>query len=145
MKIKMMKTDASAKIPTRATEGSAGYDLYALEGAYFAPNGMTKKIRTGIAMEIPEGYVGLVFPRSGLSCKTSLRQPNSVGVIDSDYRGEVHAIMQNISNRELVRIEKGDRIAQIVFVPCADVEFEEVEMLSDTARGTGGFGSTGQK
>lgn len=120
--------------------------MYALtngETVRFSP-GETKMIRTGLAVEIPEGYAGLVYARSGIATKRGLAPANKVGVIDSDYRGEVMVSLHNHSNEEQ-EIADGERIAQLVIAPFLAAEFCETEELSDTARGEGGFGSTGKK
>lgn len=137
------KLDPGAKAPEYMTKLSAGADVSSLERIEIAP-GETKLVRTGIAIALPACTVGLLFPRSGLSLKTQLRQPNSVGVIDADYRGEVHGIFQN-TGKETVVIEKGMRIAQLVVVPVEYESFVEVDDLGETKRGEGGFGSTGVK
>lgn len=137
------KLDPDAKAPEYMTKLSAGADISSLERVEIAP-GETKLIRTGIAVALPACTVGLLFPRSGLSLKTQLRQPNSVGVIDADYRGEIHGMFQNTGD-ETVVIEKGMRIAQLVVVPVEYESFVEVDDLGLTERGEGGFGSTGVK
>lgn len=137
------KLDPDAKAPEYMTKLSAGADISSLERVEIAP-GETKLIRTGIAVALPACTVGLLFPRSGLSLKTPLRQPNAVGVIDADYRGEVHGMFQNTGD-ETVVIEKGMRIAQLVVVPVEYESFVEVDDLGETERGDGGFGSTGVK
>ena len=134
------KLDPDAKAPEYMTKLSAGADISSLERVEIAP-GETKLVRTGIAIALPACTVGLLFPRSGLSLKTPLRQPNSVGVIDADYRGEVHGMFQNTED-ETVVIEKGMRIAQLVIVPVGYQSFIEVDDLGETERGEGGFGST---
>ena len=141
MKIRFKKLDAKAVAPQYATIGSAGADIRSTENIVIGPN-ETKRVHTGLAMEIPAGFVGFLFPRSGLSFKTSLRQPNSVGVIDSDYRGEVQGMFTNTGS-EPVEIASGDRIAQMIVMPVPYVVWAEAESLEDTARGAGGFGSTG--
>ncbi len=145
MKVNVKKLDPNAIIPTYGTEFAAGADLYALtEGTVeLAPN-ETKLIKTGIAMEIPKGYVGLVYARSGLACKRGLAPANKVGVIDADYRGEIMVALHNHSDR-IASIENGERIAQMVIAPFITADYNEVEELSDTDRGSGGFGSTGKK
>ena len=144
MRINIKRIRDDAVIPTRGSEKAAGYDLYACglsEPTAIHP-AATVKIGTGWAMEIPDGYCGLLYARSGLATKQGLRPANCVGVIDSDYRGEIAVGIHNDSN--FIRtIENGDRIAQIVITPYLNVEFNEVDVLSDTARGEGGFGSTG--
>lgn len=143
MKVKVKKLSDKAIIPTFGSNGSAGGDLYAVidEQVQIAP-GQTVLIGTGLCFEIPDGYVGLVYARSGLATKSGLAPANKVGVIDSDYRGEVKVALYNHSS-EVRFISSGERIAQMVIAPYLKVEYEEVDDLSDTARGSGGFGSTG--
>lgn len=141
MNINIKKLNERAVIPTRGSEYAAGYDLYALHGDTIAP-GVTSKIGTGIAIEIPDGYFGAIFARSGLATKQGLRPANCVGVVDSDYRGEVLVALHNDS-RDDSEVCAGDRIAQLVIMPFLPVSFTEVDELSDTVRGSGGFGSTG--
>lgn len=137
------KLNDNAIIPTRGTEYAAGYDLYACidVGREIYPN-QTILINTGIAIEIPEGYAGFVFARSGLATKRSLAPANKVGVIDSDYRGEIIVPLHNHGTTPQ-RVWNGDRIAQIVFIPFLSTTFNEVDELSETVRGNEGFGSTG--
>lgn len=139
------KLNGNAVVPTYGTEYSAGADLYACieEEITLAP-GETKLIPTGIAMEIPVGYAGLIYARSGLASKKGLAPANKVGVIDADYRGEVMVALYNQSSKEQT-ISPQERIAQLVVAPFLKVEFNEVEELNDTKRGDGGFGSTGEK
>ena len=134
-----------AQIPTSGSAYAAGYDLYAcLEGENLTiPPHTSAKVPTGVALAIPEGYFGAVYARSGLACKQGLRPANCVGVVDSDYRGEVMVFLHN-DNDEERSIQNGDRIAQLVIQPYLSVSFTEVEELDDTARGAGGFGSTGK-
>lgn len=139
MKIRIKKTDASAKLPTKAHATDAGFDLYACSRKYDVHGNAV--YGTGVAMEIPEGYVGLVFPRSSIA-NTDLLLSNAVGVIDSGYRGEIMAKFKVLHSNAY---EAGDRIAQIIIMPYPDVQFEEVEELSTSDRGTGGYGSTGKK
>lgn len=143
MKIKKLKENAI--IPTYGSEFAAGADLYACEGheVTIAP-AETKLIHTGIAMEIPEGMVGLIYARSGLASKRGLAPANKVGVIDSDYRGEIMVALHNHTNAPQ-SIADGERIAQIVFAPYYTAEFELADELDATVRGAGGFGSTGTK
>lgn len=143
--VKIKKLCENANIPTYGTEFSAGADLYAVleEKVEIAP-GETKFIPTGIAMEMPNGVVGLIYARSGLSCKKGLAPANKVGVIDSDYRGEVMVALHNHGNNAQI-VENGDRIAQMVFAPYFSACFEEVDQLQESVRGEGGFGSTGKK
>lgn len=150
MKIEIAKTDPRAQIPTRATDGAAGYDLYALiledgnEIMYSIPPGDRRKIGTGLIMAIPTGYAGFVYSRSGMSHDDGLRLSNCVGVDDSDYRGELKVSLYNDSSETRI-IKTGDRIGQIVFKKVEDADFLLVkpEQLSSTERGAGGFGSTG--
>lgn len=144
-KVEIKKLDDRAIIPTYGTEFSAGADIYALldEPITIEP-GETKMIHTGLAFAIPEGLVGLNFARSGMAAKRGLAPANKVGVIDSDYRGEVMVALYNQGNVPQT-VEHGDRIAQMVFVPYYTAEFAEKDELSETVRGVGGFGSTGTK
>lgn len=143
MKVKIKKLNTNAEVPTRGSKEAAGYDLYSNSDVEIRPEG-TIKVNTGIAMEIPKGYFGAIYARSGLATKEGLRPANCVGVIDSDYRGEIIVAIHNDSN--IVRVvEKGERIAQIVIMPYLSVEFEEVDNLDETKRGNGGFGSTDKK
>ena len=134
----------TAIIPTRQHEGDAGYDLYAdaQEPVTIKPH-TTELIHTGIAIELPNGYFGAVFARSGLASKQGLRPANCVGVCDSKYRGEYMVALHNDSITTRI-VNPGDRIAQLVVMPYLNVEFDEVEELSDTERGEHGFGSTGR-
>ena len=144
-KIAVKKLNEKAILPTYGSEFSAGADLYALcdEDILFLP-GETKFVHTGLAMEIPEGYAGLIYARSGLACKRGLAPANKVGVVDADYRGEVMVALHNHSDA-VQRISAGERIAQLVVAPFLKAEFYETEELSDTVRGEGGFGSTGRQ
>ncbi|MBR3863530.1 MAG: dUTP diphosphatase [Clostridia bacterium] len=142
MKVKITKLQNDAIIPVYSSASAAGADLYNASGTVVINPSQTVFIGTGIAMEIPEGYVGLVYARSGLACKEGLAPANKVGVIDSDYRGEIKVALHNHSLKERV-VEKGERIAQIVITPYLKCEFEEGE-LSLSSRGEGGFGSTGK-
>lgn len=152
MKVKIKKLYEDAILPSRKSDSAAGYDLYAYCNyfeqdepiAEIAPH-ETWKISTGLAIEIPEGYFGAIFARSGLSTKEGLRPANCVGVIDSDYRGEIIVPLHNDGvDSKYKDVMYGDRIAQLVIMPYLPVEFEVVERLSDTERGNGGFGSTGK-
>lgn len=143
MRIRIKKLDERARIPKRGSEFSAGADLSALLDAPLEISaGETAFIGTGLAAEIPEGFVGLVFARSGLSCKQGLAPANKVGVIDSDYRGEIKVALYNHSGEARV-IEPFERIAQLVVTPFVAADYVESDELDDTARGSGGFGSTG--
>jgi len=139
MKVKIMKLDAGAKIPRYAKSGDAGMDLYAVSQKFDDHGNYV--FGTGLAMEIPEGYVGLIFPRSSIA-KTSHSLRNAVGVIDSGYRGEI-MMKYDINTINSPVYEVGDRIAQIIILPYPQIEFEEVFELSKTQRGKGGFGSSG--
>lgn len=141
-KTRIKKLNNRAIIPTRGSEYAAGYDLYANnEQRLLINSGDTVKVGTGIAMEIPEGYFGAIFARSGLATKQGLRPANCVGVVDSDYRGELIVALHNDSN-ETREIMPNDRIAQLVIMPYLTVDFVESDTLGDTDRGEGGFGST---
>ena len=144
MKIPVKKLKVNAVLPTYGSVEAAGADLYAcLEAPVTIHPGKTVFVPTGIAMEIPRGYAGLAYARSGLACKQDLAPANKVGVIDSDYRGEFMIALHNHGS-ETRTVNHGDRIAQLVITPVYTPGFEEVEELSDTQRGTGGFGSTGK-
>tara|TARA_R100000152_G_C6677178_1_gene111988 strand:- start:198 stop:623 length:426 start_codon:yes stop_codon:yes gene_type:complete len=139
MKVKIMKLDPAAKIPKYAKRGDAGMDLYAVSQTFDDHGNYV--YGTGLAMEIPEGYVGLIFPRSSIS-KTAHSLRNAVGVIDSGYRGElIFKFDINVQNSPVYEV--GDRIGQIMIMPYPKIQFEEAFELSKTARGTGGYGSTG--
>ena len=139
MKIKLLDTKC---LPTKAHVTDAGYDLRARKDMSVFPYD-TEFIPTGVCVEIPVGYVGLLFPRSSIS-KTPLRMANSVGVIDSGYTGEIKVPLYNTDEVEIVDVNKFERIAQLVIVPCMDFELEPVDELENSERGTGGFGSTGK-
>ena len=143
-KIKIKKLSDLAIIPERGSEYSAGVDLHAAisESIYISPH-ETIKIPTGLAMELPEGTLGAIFARSGLANKEGLAPATKVSVIDSDYRGEIGVPLHNDSNMSRL-INPGERIAQLVLLPYVPIEFKEVDKLSDTDRGFGGFGSTGK-
>ena len=143
--VPIKKLDPEATLPTYGSEYAAGADLYACikETVNFEP-GETKLIKTGLAMEIPAGYAGLIYARSGLASKKGLAPANKVGVIDADYRGEVMVALHNHSTIP-ASIEPQERIAQLVITPYLTACFEETAQLSDTVRGKGGFGSTGTK
>lgn len=145
MKVCIKKLSEKAVMPTYGSEFSAGADLYAcLEETITIQAGETYMVPTGLAMEIPEGYAGLVYARSGLASKKGLAPANKVGVIDADYRGQVFVALHNHS-QNTATVEPLERIAQLVIAPFLKVEYEEASELSDTVRGTGGFGSTGSK
>lgn len=144
MELKIKKLDARATVPTYGTEFSAGADLYSMVGDDITvePH-KTVLVHTGLAFEIPEGYVGLIFARSGIATKRGLAPANKVGVIDADYRGEIMVALHNHSD-EAASLEGGERVAQIAIVPFLKAEFFVVDELSDSVRGAGGFGSTGK-
>ena len=145
MTLKIKKLDPRAIIPTYATASSAGADLYnMMENEVNIPPHKTVLIKTGLAVEIPEGYVGLIYARSGLASKRGLAPANKVGVIDADYRGEIMVALHNHTDSVAI-VEGGERVAQLAIVPFLKAELCEVEQLSDTVRGEGGFGSTGTK
>ncbi|MBE5039771.1 dUTP diphosphatase [Ructibacterium gallinarum] len=144
MVVKIKYLQKNVPVPEYATQGSAGMDLAAaLSGPVTVPAGGRALIPTGIAIQIPEGYGGFIFPRSGLAFKKGISMCNSVGVIDSDYTGEIKVAVHNISE-ESYTINPGDRIAQLVFLPVARAQWEETDELDQTERGAGGFGSTGR-
>ena len=144
MFIRVKKLSETAKLPTRGSAEAAGYDLYAdLKKDEMIDAHETKMIPTGLSMEIPSGYFGAVYARSGLAAKESLRPANCVGVVDSDYRGPVMVALHN--DGRIPRIVcPGERIAQLVIMPYLAVDFKETDALDDTERGEGGFGSTGE-
>lgn len=144
MVINIKKLDEKAILPSCESDYAAGLDLYARipEGTQRIPAGKTRKVGTGIAIEIPAGYFGAIFARSGLATKRGLRPANCVGVIDPDYRGEIIVALHNDTDKDEV-INYGDRIAQIIIIPYLTVTFTEVDELSDKTRGDSGFGSTG--
>ncbi len=144
MRIHIKKLSETARLPERGSDYAAGYDLFAdiQEAVEIQPH-TTYMVNTGVAMEIPEGYWGGIFARSGLSAKEGLRPANCVGVVDADYRGPICVALHN--DGDVVRtITPQQKVAQMVVVPFLSVEFEEVTELSDTVRGVGGFGSTGK-
>ena len=144
MKIRIKKLDENAVIPAYGTDFSAGADLYNLKDTVTVPAHSTHLIHTGISIEIPEGYCGLIFARSGLATKRGLAPANKVGVIDADYRGEIMVALHNHTDRTQT-VEGGERVAQLAIVPFLKAEFELADELSETVRGEGGFGSTGKK
>lgn len=144
MKILFQKLREDAIIPTAGSAYAAGYDLYAcLDGPVTIPPGETRLIGTGLAMALPVGWFGAIFPRSGLASKQGLRLANCVGVCDCDYRGEYRIPIYNDSALPRT-VSPGDRIAQLVLLPCQRLEFEERDALDETERGEQGFGSTGR-
>lgn len=142
--VKIKKLNENAVIPTYGSPFSAGADLYsAMDDVTIAPHA-TVLIKTGLALELPVGFAGLIYARSGLASKRGLAPANKVGVIDCDYRGEIMVALHNHSDIEQT-VSKGERIAQLVITPYVVADFEETDELSETVRGEGGFGSTGTK
>lgn len=130
-------------LPSRATEGAAGFDLHAaVEGDLRIEAGQRALVPTGLAIAVPEGFEAQVRPRSGLALRHGIVLPNAPGTIDSDYRGEIQVILMNTGSQAFT-VRRGDRIAQLVLAPVARAEWSEVESLDPTARGSGGFGHTG--
>ena len=145
MKLKVKKMRDGAKMPVRATQGSAGYDLSAcIDADVTVSAGGSQLIPTGIAAALPENTVGLIFGRSGLGIRHGIVPANAVGVIDSDYRGEIAVGLANHSKTDYI-IKPGERIAQLVIVPVLTPDIEEADELSQTERAGGGFGSTGKE
>jgi dUTP pyrophosphatase len=140
-KVKYTKLHPMASVPQKGTEQAAAYDLFSIEDVYI-PVGETVMIRTGLAMEIPHGWKGEIYSRSGLASK-GIVVANSPGKIDSDYRGEIKVLLRNERVTDLVGIKRGDRIAQFEINPVHPIDFEESENLDFTSRGDQGFGSTG--
>ncbi|MEA2376956.1 MAG: dUTP pyrophosphatase [Thermoleophilaceae bacterium] len=143
MTLRFRRLSAAARSPAQAHEGDAGYDLHAAEAATIGP-GERASVGTGIAVAIPEGHAGLVVPRSGLAMRHGISVVNAPGLIDSGYRGEVRVLLLNTDRTERFSVEPGDRIAQLVLVAVETGGLEEVAELEETARGVGGFGSTGR-
>ena len=141
MKVEIQKVHADAKVPSYAHPGDAGMDLFAVEASSIAP-GERALVATGIAMKIPEGYVGLIWDKSGLAAKKGLTMLG--GVIDSGYRGEIKVVVQNLGSEDF-EVVSGNKIAQLLIQPVFQPELVEVESLDATSRGDGGFGSTGEK
>ncbi|MFI3207286.1 MAG: dUTP diphosphatase [Clostridia bacterium] len=143
--LKFVKLYKNSKSPTRATSGSAGYDLYAcIENDVLIKSGDKVIVPSGIAIELPENTAGMIYTRSGLGIKHGIHVTNGVGVIDSDYRGEIKIGLHNLSHEDFV-IKPNERVAQLVIQPVLCPELVEVSELSDTKRGDGGLGSTGLK
>ncbi len=143
VQLRVAKLKDEAVLPSRAHAGDAGLDLYACEPAHIGP-GERWGVGTGIAVEVPEGHAGLVLPRSGLAREHGIALVNSPGLIDAGYRGEVRVLLLNTDPAETFRVEPGDRIAQLVIAPVTLAEPVEAEDLSESARGDGGFGSSGR-
>lgn len=143
MELRVAKLKDEAVLPSRAHEGDAGLDLYSCEAAHIGP-GERWSVGTGIAVEIPAGHAGLVLPRSGLAREHGISLVNAPGLIDAGYRGEVRVLLLNNDPAEIFRVAPGDRIAQLVIAPIALAEPVETAALAESARGEGGFGSTGR-
>ena len=143
MELKVALLRPESKMPSRAHEGDAGLDLYASEAAHIGP-GERWSVATGVAVEIPAGHAGLVLPRSGLARKHGISVVNAPGLIDSGYRGEISVLLLNTDPAETFRVEVGDRIAQLLLAPIAEIEPVATDELTDSARGEGGFGSSGR-
>jgi dUTP pyrophosphatase len=141
--LRFRRLAVAARPPTQAHDGDAGYDLRAAEAVTIAP-GERASVGTGIAVAIPEGQAGLVLPRSGLAARHGISLVNAPGLIDSGYRGELRVLLLNTDRVEPFSVEPGDRIAQLVLVRVETEQLEEVAELDETARGVGGFGSTGR-
>jgi dUTP pyrophosphatase len=143
LSLRVKRLDPRAVLPSRAHEGDAGLDLHALDDFELAP-GERAQVRTGIAIALPAGTAGLVLPRSGLAARHGISLVNAPGLIDEGYRGEVRVLLLNTDRAEAVTLAAGDRIAQLVITPVPAVEVVETDDLEATARGAGGFGSTGR-
>jgi dUTP pyrophosphatase len=143
MQLPVAKLKEEAVLPTRAHDGDAGLDLHACEAAHIGP-GERWSVGTGIAVEIPEGHAGLVLPRSGLARQHGIALVNAPGLIDAGYRGEVRVLLLNTDPAEIFRVAPGDRIAQLVIAPVVEAEPVAAERLGESARGDGGFGSSGR-
>jgi dUTP pyrophosphatase len=143
LKLEFKRLSASARPPARAHEGDAGYDLHAAEPAALAP-GARASVGTGIAVAIPDGYAGLVLPRSGLAARHGISVVNAPGLIDSGYRGELRVLLLNTDRDSSFEVEVGDRIAQLLIVAHGAPEMAEVAELGESTRAAGGFGSTGR-
>jgi dUTP pyrophosphatase len=143
VELRVTRLRDDARIPNRAHDGDAGLDLYAAETATIDP-GDRATVATGIAVEIPAGFAGLVLPRSGLAARHGIALVNAPGLIDSGYRGEIRVLLLNTDRRDRFSVSPGDRIAQLVLTPVADAEPVEVTELATSVRGEGGFGSSGR-
>ena len=143
MRLRFTRLRPEARVPARAHDTDAGYDLFAAEDASLDP-GDRASVGTGIAIAIPDGHAGLVLPRSGLAARNGITLPNSPGLIDAGYRGELRVLLLNTDRDERFEVTAGDRIAQLVIVRAEAPELEEAEELDETQRGEGGFGSSGR-
>ena len=142
--IRVKKLHPEAILPTYGTEQAAGADLYAcLEAPVTIQPGQSAFVPTGLALEVPKGCAGLIYARSGMACKRGLAPANKVGVIDSDYRGEIRVVLLNHGQQEQI-VQSGERIAQLIITPVLTPAYAETEDLTETDRGAGGFGSTGK-
>jgi dUTP pyrophosphatase len=141
--LRVRRLDPAAQLPRQAHPGDAGYDLFALEAVTLGP-GERAKVRTGIAIELPEGHAGWVVPRSGLAARHGIAIVNAPGLIDSGYRGEVQVLLLNTDRETAFELDAGDRIAQLVVAAVASPAVEEVGALTGSARGASGFGSSGR-
>ena len=145
MEVRFKKLNDLAKIPTRGSKFSAGYDLYAATNKDIQiPPHSTVKIGTGLAMDLPNGYFGAIVARSGIATKRGLRPINCLGVCDFDYKGE-YIVALHTDTTETKTVQAGERIAQLILLPYQDIDFKEVDELSNTDRGSDGFGSSGEK
>ena len=142
MRLRVLRLDERASIPSRAYPGDAGFDLHAVDSAALAP-GERASIGTGIALEIPEGYAGLVLPRSGLAGRHGITLVNAPGLIDAGYRGEIRVLLLNTDAQATFEVSPGDRIAQLVVIRVETPQVEQLEGLAASERGAGGFGSSG--
>jgi len=142
VRLAVRRIDPDARLPARAHDGDAGYDLHALEAVRLEP-GERASVPTGIAIEIPPGHAGLVLPRSGLAARHGVALVNSPGLIDCGYRGEIRVLLMNTDRSHAFEAAPGDRIAQLVVVAVEELEVGEVDVLSGSARGEAGFGSSG--
>ena len=143
MTLQVRRLDPAAILPRRAHPGDAGYDLCALEAVTLGP-GERAMVRTGVAIELPEGHAGWVVPRSGLAARHGIALVNAPGLVDGGYRGEVRVLLLNTDRQAAFEVRPGERIAQLVVAPVAEPEVVEVDELAPSARGEGGFGSTGR-
>lgn len=144
MDLPVRRLDEAATLPSRAHPGDAGLDLYSSEAVTLQP-GERASVGTSVAVEIPEGHAGLVLPRSGLAARHGITLVNAPGLIDSGYRGELRVLLLNTARSEAFEIEPGDRIAQLLLTPFAEAEPVEATELASSARGEGGFGSSGRR
>jgi len=145
VRIRVRRLDPAVPLPARQHAGDAGYDLTAREKARLEPGGGRALVPTGIAIAIPEGHAGFVQPRSGLALRHGVTCLNTPGLIDAGYRDEISVLLVNLDPAEAFDVHPGDRIAQLVIQRVEDVEWDDVEVLDDSARGFGGWGSTGRR